>query len=63
MINIMQGDCLELLKTLPDQSVDMVLADLPYGTTGVACQQSNRKFIGMERDPVFFSIAKERLGV
>lgn len=27
------GDCLEVMKTLPDASVDMVLADMPYGTT------------------------------
>lgn len=27
------GDCLELLRGVPDGSVDMVLADLPYGTT------------------------------
>jgi len=27
------GDCLELMKTLPDGSVDLVLCDLPYGTT------------------------------
>ncbi len=27
------GDCLAVLPTLPDQSVDMVLCDLPYGTT------------------------------
>lgn len=27
------GDCLELMKELPDGSVDMVLCDLPYGTT------------------------------
>lgn len=27
------GDCLEILPTLPDASVDMVLCDLPYGTT------------------------------
>lgn len=31
MIDIRQGDCLELLKTLPDKSVDMVLTDPPYG--------------------------------
>lgn len=30
---LLQGDCLDLLPMLPDQSVDMVLADLPYGTT------------------------------
>lgn len=32
-IHLMQGDCLELLPTLADGSVDMVLCDLPYGTT------------------------------
>lgn len=31
--NLMQGDCLELMKTIPDGTVDMVLADPPYGTT------------------------------
>lgn len=30
---IKQGDCLELMKEIPDGSVDMILADLPYGTT------------------------------
>ena len=30
---LMRGDCLELLKDIPDGSVDMVLCDLPYGTT------------------------------
>lgn len=33
MINLMQGDCLELLKTIPDGSVDLILTDPPYGTT------------------------------
>lgn len=28
-----QGDCLERMKEIPDGSVDMVLCDLPYGTT------------------------------
>lgn len=31
-INLMQGDCLELMSSIPDGSVDMVLCDLPYGT-------------------------------
>lgn len=31
-----QGDCLELMKTIPDGSVDMILTDPPYGTT--ACK-------------------------
>jgi len=28
-----QGDCLEVMKGVPDQSIDMILCDLPYGTT------------------------------
>jgi site-specific DNA-methyltransferase (adenine-specific) len=33
MINLHLGDCLYILPTLVDHSVDMVLVDLPYGTT------------------------------
>ena len=33
---IIQGDCLEVMKELPDKSIDMILCDLPYGTT--ACK-------------------------
>lgn len=29
----MKGDCLELMKGIPDESIDMILCDLPYGTT------------------------------
>jgi site-specific DNA-methyltransferase (adenine-specific) len=32
-INLYPGDCLEVMKTIPDGSVDMILCDLPYGTT------------------------------
>ncbi len=32
-IQLYQGDCLELMKDIPDGGVDMVLADLPFGTT------------------------------
>ena len=34
--DLMHGDCLEWMKEIPDGSVDMVLADPPYGTT--ACK-------------------------
>ncbi len=33
---LVMGDCLEVMRSLPDASVDMVLCDLPYGTT--ACK-------------------------
>lgn len=32
-IDLRQGDCLGLMKDIPDRSVDMILCDLPYGTT------------------------------
>lgn len=32
-MKLLQGDCLELMKDIPDGSIDMVLCDLPYGTT------------------------------
>lgn len=31
--NVTQGDCLDVVKFIPDKSVDMILCDLPYGTT------------------------------
>ena len=35
-MNLLLGNCLDLLPQIPDNSVDMVLVDLPYGTT--ACK-------------------------
>lgn len=35
-IELLQGDCLELMKNIPSGSVDCILADVPYGTT--ACK-------------------------
>lgn len=31
--SLLEGDCLELLKLIPSQSVHLILCDLPYGTT------------------------------
>jgi site-specific DNA-methyltransferase (adenine-specific) len=36
MSKVICGDCLEVMKDIPDKSVDMILCDLPYGTT--ACK-------------------------
>lgn len=33
MYQLYNGDCLEVMKNIPDKSVDMILCDLPYGTT------------------------------
>jgi site-specific DNA-methyltransferase (adenine-specific) len=29
MIELLHGDCLELMKDIPDKSIDMILCDLP----------------------------------
>ena len=36
MSKVILGDCLEVMKDIPDKSIDMILCDLPYGTT--ACK-------------------------
>jgi site-specific DNA-methyltransferase (adenine-specific) len=36
MIDLRKGDCLELMKDIPDKSIDAIICDLPYGTT--ACK-------------------------
>ena len=33
MIDLRKGDCLELMKDLPDKSIDAIITDPPYGTT------------------------------
>lgn len=33
---IINGDCLDILPTIKDKSIDMILCDLPYGTTSCA---------------------------
>jgi len=33
---LLNGDCLELMKQIPDGKIDMILCDLPYGTTSMA---------------------------
>lgn len=33
MIELYHGDCLEIMKNIPDRSVDLILTDPPYGTT------------------------------
>jgi len=30
---VIEGDCLELMRDIPSKSIDMILCDLPYGTT------------------------------
>lgn len=36
-MNLLHGNCLELMKTLPDKSVDLFICDLPYGSITQGC--------------------------
>lgn len=55
-------DLLEyIIKTYTNEG-DLVLDfTMGSGSTGVACMNTNRKFIGIELDEKYFNIAKERL--
>ena len=33
MYKLYNGDCLDVMKNIPNGSIDMILCDLPYGTT------------------------------
>ena len=44
-LTLHHGDCLELMKTLPDKSIDLFVCDLPYGclTGGAGKEKAKRK--------------------
>lgn len=49
------------IKTYTNEG-DIVLDNcMGSGSTGVACKNTNRKFIGIELEEKYFNIAKERL--
>ena len=33
--NLHQGDCLEVMKSIEDESIDLICCDPPYGTTSI----------------------------
>jgi len=50
-----------LIKTYTNEG-DLVLDNcMGSGTTGIACANTDRRFIGIEKDPNYFDIAKERI--
>lgn len=53
----------ELVKTYTNEG-DLVLDScMGSGTTGLACKNLNRNFIGIEKEKKYFEIAKERIGI
>lgn len=69
-IDLRHGDCLEVLRSLPDNSVDAIVTDPPYGlsfmgsgSTGKAAVLEGFRFIGIEREAEYLEIARARIAV
>ena len=50
-----------LIKTYSNEGDTILDFTMGSGSTGVACKNINRKFIGIEKDEKYFNIAKERI--
>ena len=50
-----------LIKTYSNENEIVLDNCMGSGTTGVACVNTNRKFIGIEKDEKYFDVAKDRI--
>jgi site-specific DNA-methyltransferase (adenine-specific) len=50
-----------LIRTYSDEGDTVLDCCMGSGTTGVACLRTGRRFIGIEKDPKFFDIARRRI--
>jgi site-specific DNA-methyltransferase (adenine-specific) len=50
-----------LIRTYTKEGETVLDNCMGSGTTGVAALNTNRRFIGIEKDPTYFQIAKERI--
>ena len=50
-----------LIRTYTNPGDTVLDNTMGSGTTGVACANTGRKFIGIERDPGYFEIAQDRI--
>lgn len=58
-VDLRLGDCLEVMK-IPE-GCTVFDPFMGSGTTGVACVQTGRNFIGIEIDPTYYAIAEKRI--
>lgn len=68
-MDLRQGDCVELLRELPDASVDCVLTDPPYASGGICLRDRQRRVSDKYQNsetkksyPEFFGDAKDQRG-
>jgi len=50
-----------LIRTYTNEGETVLDFTMGSGTTGVACQNTGRDFIGIELDPDYFEIARQRI--
>ena len=50
-----------LIKTYTNENETVLDFTMGSGSTGVACQNTNRNFIGIEQNENYFKIAQERI--
>lgn len=64
------GDCRDLLRSLPDASIDSIVTDPPYelgfmgkawDSTGIAAIREQARFIGIEQSADYIEIARTRI--
>lgn len=41
-MRLLQGDCLDIMKTLPDSSIDFIVTDPPYGISYQSARRTDR---------------------
>ena len=58
---IYQGDCLEVMKTFPDKSIDLVLTDPPYGINENSHRVADRAKLAKTKDYGEFDWDKKRI--
>ena len=51
-----------LIRTYTNEGETVLDNVMGSGSTGVACLNTQRKFIGIEKDDAYFEIAKKRIG-
>ena len=53
--------CEYLIKTYTNEGETVLDNCMGSGSTGIACKNTGRSFIGIEKDPEYFQIAKGRI--
>lgn len=52
---------IDLIKTYSNENDTILDFTMGSGSTGVACLQTNRNFIGIELEPKYYEIAEQRI--